>query len=261
MLGLSTIAIWCLGSLIVALLGFYISNRLMKPVELEKDQGFLDATLAIVGTLVSILLGLLVSNSLDYYDHVETNAGNEAGSVSEIFRLSKGLPDGPGVAIRKLCEDYNSQVLNEEWAAMGEGHMSPRAAVTYGDLDTAIIAFHATNDRETMLQSSMITSVINLGDCRRDRAMVLKSRWCERILPVILGCAMIVLVYSYLYTRKEKRLLHAMLICFVAAALGANMSMVFMLRNPFRTEWKLVPEGFLLNSELIESYHSYGKLP
>ncbi len=227
---------------------------------MSKHEGFLNATLTIVGTLVSILLGLLVANSIEYYDSVEANATSEATCVSEIFKLATALPDQPKNAIQDSCLRYNKSVLNKEWPAMENGHMSPESAAVFGDLNRAIVTFHSSNDSETNIQNALLTTVLNLGDYRRRRAMALESTWSERILPVILFCAIIVLAYTYLYTRREAKIMHAVLICFVAGALGGNIGMIFLLRKPFATDWKITPSGFVLTEELLKEYKANGRL-
>lgn len=115
MLKIPVLSLWFAGSILVAVLGFLVTTKWLKPVDMSKHEGFLNATLTIVGTLVSILLGLLVANSIEYYDSVEANATSEATCVSEIFKLATALPDQPKNAIQDSCLRYNKSVLNKEW--------------------------------------------------------------------------------------------------------------------------------------------------
>jgi len=86
-----SIYLWGLGSALFALAGMLVAHRLVKPIDLAQHQPSLDATLNIVGTLVSILLGLLVAASLTSYQSLQSTVDSEATSVSEICRLSFGL--------------------------------------------------------------------------------------------------------------------------------------------------------------------------
>jgi len=260
MVPLPSLFLWCTAAVALAILGFFVSIKCLKPVDVEKHGSFLNATLTIVGTLVAILLGLLVSNSVEYYDSVETNAMAEATTLGQVFRLTEGLPDQPKFVIRELCEKYNASIMNEEWPAMEKDQMSSNSELTYGHLSNAIISFRSSNNSESNIQNALITAVLNLGDYRRRRDMALESTWSDRILPVLLGCAAIVLVYTFLFTRREERFLHALLVCFVACTLGANIGMTFLLRRPFSNSWKIAPSGFQLNMRLFDLYKSKGEL-
>jgi hypothetical protein len=51
----------CLGSAILAMASFTLTRKLLKPIDISEHQTFLDAMFNIVGTLVSLILGLLVA--------------------------------------------------------------------------------------------------------------------------------------------------------------------------------------------------------
>ena len=85
-----SIYLWSAGSALLAFIGMLIAHKLVKPIDLGQHQPALDATLNIVGTLVSILLGLLVAASLNSYQILQSAVEAEATSVSEVCRLSLG---------------------------------------------------------------------------------------------------------------------------------------------------------------------------
>src|SRR4030095_7287419 len=131
------------GAAIVAVVGFMIVHRVIKPIDLDEHQGFLDAMLNIVGTLVSIL--------------------------------------------------------------------------------------------------------------------ALHSPWIRHLMPILLICSAIVLAFAYLYVRRGA-VLHGVLICFVAVALGGNLGLVFLLSNPFSGDWKIQPRGFELNRQILQKLQSSPEL-
>ncbi len=254
MFSISVITWWCLASTVLALLGFLATRKYLNLAEMEQHQPFLDATLTIVGTLVSILLGLLVANSVEYYESMQATADNEAASVADVVRLVRGLPASARNAVTNLCIDYNQEVQYAEWKSMESGQMSTKAGLLYLGINDAVVNFMPTNSKENNIQTALISAVQQLGDYRHTRLNAMHSTWCRRILPVIVLCSVIVLAYTYLYTRRDKRRLHAVVISFVAIALGANIAMIFLLRTPFSTDWKIEPTGFHFNEELMHKY-------
>lgn len=248
-----TIYIWSAGSALLALGGMMIAHRLVKPIDLEKHQPFLDATLNIVGTLVSILLGLLVAASLNSYQTLEGDVEAEATSVAEVGRLSFGLPADKQREILRQCLDYCDQVANVEWPEMEVGRVSPQTYAVYLKLLRTVVTFKPATNGETNLHSSMLSAVQTVGDYRRHRLLWLQGNRNGKLMPVLFMCALIVLIFAYLYVKRGSFVLHCFLICFVATALGANLGLVVLLNNPFKGDWKIQPTGFQVNSQIIRA--------
>ena len=243
------------GAAVIAVIGVVIANRLIKPIDLNEHQGFLDAMLGIVGTLVSILLGLLVAAALDHYQALEQSVDTEAANVAQVYRLSSGLPKEVQSRIKKLCLEYCSQVIQEDWPAMSKGTYSHRVLVTYAHLMGLVVTFQPSTNGETNLHSSLLGAIQQISDARRQRILALHSAWTQHLMPVLLMCSAIVLGFAYLYVRKGA-ILHGVLICFVAVALGGNLGLVFLLTNPFSGDWQIQPRGFEMNLLVLKELNS-----
>lgn len=247
------------GAALVGLIGFLIVHRVIKPINLEEHQSFLDAMLNIVGTLVSILLGLLVAAALDHYQNLEHTIDNEAANVIQLCRLSSGLPKEACSNIRALAVQYCNEVIDDEWPAMAKGEGSLKVTFTNIRLVNEIVRFKPSNDAETNLHASMLASMQTISDARRERLLVLNSNWAKHLMPMLFMCSFIVLVFAFLYARKGA-VLHAILICLVALALGGNLGLVFVLSNPFSSDWKIEPRGFEMDRELLRQVRSNPEL-
>jgi len=254
MITVPSIYIWSAGSALLALGGMLVAHRLVKPIDLNKHQAGLDATLNIVGTLVSILLGLLVAACLGNYQNLEAGVDAEAAAVIEIARLSFGLPPDKERELAQTCLDYSELVATDEWPLMAKGDKSERVQETYVKMLKLIVMFKPKDDGETNLQAAMLTAMQSVGDYRRQRVLWLNNNWTKNLLPVLIMCSLIVIVFEYLYVRRGALLLHGFLICFVATALGANLGLLFVLSNPFRGDWTIQPKGFVFNAQLIRKY-------
>jgi hypothetical protein len=237
------------GAALVAIVGFTVVNRFMKPIDVDQHQGFLDAMLSIVGTLVSILLGLIVAASLDHYQAIEQSVDTEAAAISQVIRLSTGLPKPVRKNLRRLAVDYGNLVITDEWPKMAQGVPSEKVLLTLAELIGEISVYKPADNGESNLHAALLASVQQAADCRRQRLLVMHSAWKDHLMPVLLLCSFIVLVFAFLYAKKGA-ILHCVLICFVAIALGGNLGLIFLLNNPFSGDWKIQPRGFQLNAIL-----------
>jgi len=254
MIAIPSIYIWSASSAILALLGLFFAHKFVKPVAFEENQALLDATLNIVGTLVSILLGLLVAASLSNYQTLEANTDAEASSISEMCRLAFGLPIEPRSKLITLCLQYCNEVVDDEWPAMAKGLASEKVTDTYHDILALIVTFKPSDNGETNVQSALITAMQEVGNYRRQRILWLHNNWNRNLLPVLILCSVIVLMFSYLYFKRGNLMLHSFLTCFVAAALGTNIGLVCLMSRPFDSDWQIQPKGFVLNTMLIHKY-------
>lgn len=247
------------GAVTIATITFFIAQKVTKPIDLDEHQSFLDAMLNIVGTLVSILLGLLVAAALDHYQDLEQNIDAEASNVFQLCRLSTGLPPESCIRIRKLALQYCNEVVKDEWPAMAEGKSSDKVSLTLIKITNEVVRFRPSNDGETNLHNAMLEAMQQVSDARRLRLLVLKSTWAKHLMPILLMCAFIVLVFAFLYMRRGAKL-HGFLICFVALALGGNIGLVYVLSNPFSSDWKIEPRGFEMNQEIVREIQANPEL-
>ncbi len=111
----SPLILWAVSFVIVSLIGLYISSRTIK-IDHEQNGDFIVAMLTILGTLVSVLLGLLVSSADDQYRSLESCVNSEATGVSEVFRLARGLPSATAFKLRNCCIEYCEKVVADELA-------------------------------------------------------------------------------------------------------------------------------------------------
>lgn len=252
-MGIPSIVIVSVGSALLAVAGFSLTRKLVKPIDLDEHQTFLDAMLSIVGTLVSILLGLLVAASMDRYQELVHQVDAEAAGVSDIFKLSHGLPVPMQRELQTLCTEYSYLVLHEEWPAMAEGRLSHNVFLTFGKLHAIIVRMKPRDDGEANLQAALLEAAKDISNGRRERALALQNTWVRNLLPVLLFCAVIVIAFTYLYV-KRGAILHALIIGSVAIALGGNLGLIYFMSSPFKGDWKIQPSAFILNTQLLEEY-------
>lgn len=250
MSGLPLIFIACLGSALVAVVGFAATRKVLNNVNVSEHQSFLDAMFSIVGTLVSLLLGLLVAAALDHYQNLEQIVDSEAAGVAKIYRCARGIPAQPREKIQALCIQYCHLILDEEWPAMAKGQTSQAVFATFRDLSDQLVSFKPEHDGQSNLQASMLASLDEVGTGRRSRILALEGAQARFMVPLLLLSGIIVLAFSYLYVTRLS-IFHAVVISCVAIALGGNLCTVYIFSRPFEGEWRIQPRAFELNVKVL----------
>src|SRR5262245_17026661 len=130
MSGLAEIFMYVGGSIAFALAALYITKKFAKPIDVKSAADFLLASVTIIGTLVSVVLGLLVSTSVDRYREMESCVDCEATTIAAIYRNARALPHDPKFIVQALCIEYCDHAVNDEWPDMSHGKMSDALTIT-----------------------------------------------------------------------------------------------------------------------------------
>lgn len=254
-MSLSPLIYWAVAFLAISQVGLYVSKKTIK-IDVEWNGEFILAMLTILGTLVSVLLGLLVSSADEQYRAMEACVDSEATSVAEVFRLSRGLPAPTSDFLQDRCIEYCDKVIASEWPAMKRGETSPEVGQVFASISDAVTGFQPANNGQAAVQSAMISATSQMVQSRGQRILAVRSTWTRRLLPLIFTCAIVVMACSYLYVGKGSALVHSVLVGLAAITLGTNIGVIFLMTRPFSSEWTIAPEGFEINARALRQFKS-----
>jgi len=251
--GFTEIFVWGGSSVAMAIAGLFIVKRYVSAihVDVRSNMDFLVAVVAIVGTLVSVVLGLLVSSAVDQYRGAISLVDQEATSVVDIFRMSRGLPPKTATLMQHLCIDYCDKAVSEEWPAMERRQISNDLTLIGIKMNDAAVSFRPANDGETNVQSSILSALTEAVHCRRSRVVVLFSDWTMRMMPILIMCSGIILVIAYIYIDKKPTKEQVLLMSFIAIALGSNIGLMVAMSRPFGGREGVTSELFERNAKLL----------
>jgi hypothetical protein len=252
--GLGEILCWGGGSVALSLGGLYLSKKILKQIDVRGNVDILVAVVTIVGTLVSVVLGLLVSSSVDQYRTMESSVDAEASAIVSLFRMSRGLPAKTGSVLQSLCIDYCDHTISDEWPAMKRGGISHEVTAIYARLNDQIVGFQPATVGESNIQQSLLSELVRVGDNRRARVVAVQSNWTQRMLPILFMCTIIVLAITYIYADEKPSKLHTVLVAFVAIALGSNIGLMCVMSRPFASTGSIAPDQFELNAKVMREY-------
>lgn len=202
--------------------------------------------LGVVGTLFSVLLGLLVAGAIERYHDVVTQVENESNSVANIFRLAKGLEATERVRIRGLCREYVDYVVTNEWAAMEKQRPDMQAQDRYNKLWDACVSVNPKNDRENNLHAAILEGMDSVGENRRERVIASMSAMPMTLWAVIICGSLITIAFTYLFTIRMGARLHWMMTGLVSVSLLLNIWLLAAYSTPFSGDLQIQPRGFKL---------------
>lgn len=243
---------------VIAVIGQVFTHKLVKADHLELSQGMVEAMLGVVGTLFSLLLGLLVANAIETYHEINVQVSYEANSLANIYRLAEGLKTKDSGQIRLLCAEYNRCVIETEWEEMSKAKMAPHCWDVYSDLWTACVNIEPQSERETNLQASILESAKILGETRRARSVTCKAQLSPILWLAITFGSVITIVFTYFFTSKMGKL-HTLLTALIAISLGLNIWLLAAYSLPFSSDLRIKPEIFEIMNEQVFKNHIHNK--
>ena len=220
--------------------------------DFEPHQGAVEAMLGVVGTMFSVLLGLLVANSIDSYHEVKGHVAAESNSLGDVFRVARGLEAEHRVRIRVLCRKYGDSVVNDEWPAMQSGHMSDTTWDIYQNLWEAVVAVNPVNDRENNLHQGIVQAMEQVGEGRRARAMACSGKLQLAIWIAITAGAFITVLFTYFFAAKMGKF-HNVMTALIAISLGLNIWLLAAYSTPFSGELQIQPDAFTLLKKIFNN--------
>jgi len=220
-----------------------------------------DPLLACVGTLFAILLGFMVANSMSRFEEARINVEREAGAISDIYRLSRGLPEKAGNVIRNDCLHYVDGVIDQEWPLMEKRKMSYEVWSKYGEIWTDVLAYEPQTARDTNIHATMLNCMVTLGDCRRVRATQMSYSVPEVLWGVVLigaGAAGILVVFFGI----ENILIQTFTTALVSLVLSLNVFLLAVYDDPFAGDISVKPHAFrVARSSLSRRYKQKTAIP
>lgn len=205
-----------------------------------------EAMLGVVGTLFSVLLGLLVAGAIERYMGIMVQAEAEANGVGNIFRLAKGLREQDRVRLRSLCREYVDFVLKDEWALMENQRFSDQAMDRYNRLWEACVSVSPQGDRESNIHQAVLDNMDSVGENRRARIISSESQMPTTLWAAIICGSAITVAFTYLFTIRLGHTFNWMLTGIVAVSLGLNIWLLAAYSTPFSGDLQIQPKGFEL---------------
>jgi hypothetical protein len=229
--------------------GKLLTNKLFTDEHLDTHHNMIEAMLGVVGTLFSLLLGLLVAAAINNYRDVKDQVSLEANGVADVFRVARGLSDVDRPRIRNICRQYVDALVKEEWPAMEQNKMSEKAWAVYQDLWEAAVAVNPSDNRESNLQQSILSSIQSVGENRRARAVTSTNNLPAPLWITIAAGSLITIVFTFLLTTKIDWIPNLMT-GLIAASLGLNIWLLAEYSSPFQGALHVPDSPFTVLQEI-----------
>ena len=216
---------------IVSVLGLLAVRRRFEPDVLKACHEVGGYLLSVVGTLYSLILGLIVVDAMSTFQQTQEKVVDEANALADIAIIARRLPEPDRSRIRGLTLRYAGLVVDAERMTMDTGRHLPEAQATALELVDAVLGVEPRSGGQANLQQAQADAALRFWNSRRERISIAQRgipalKW----LLLIVGGAMTVF-FTYFFAIENLRV-QAVMTAIVAILISANIYLVLMFGYP-----------------------------
>jgi hypothetical protein len=245
------------GCLLFTAIGLLLVRRFFHKLDFKQHHEVAGYLLAVIGTMYSVLLGLIVVNVQTKFDQARLMAETEANCCSDLYNLSRGLPQEARIAIRIPLRDYYVVVQNQNWEDVSEGSAVEGSIPAYQSMWKAIAAYQPVGNRETSCYQTMLQTMKELSDARRFRVIARRRGLSPIIWCVLITGAALTILFTFFFW-VESTITQVALTIFVALFISLNMLLVKLFENPYRSELMIKHGAFGLKASVFATGNDDG---
>ena len=199
--------------------------------------------LSIVGTLYAVLLGLIVVDAMERFQHATTLVGEESNALAELIYLAGRMPGPIKADIHRRSADYARLVIDEEWPRMADGKHLPEARRACFELMRVVRDWEPSTESEKVVYDAAVEAAAEFWNARRLRIIA-----CQRGIPSLEWCAVILggivtVGLTYFLVLDDLRIQVA-LTAMVAVLIALNIFLILMFGYPFSGDLRVTPDSF-----------------
>jgi hypothetical protein len=201
---------------------------------------------ASASVVYAVLLGFLVVVVWESYDSAHRNVALEAANLVPLYRLTDGMEQQNGAALRGLIRAYANAVVTDEWPLLGtarDGSRKARRAI--GDMDRHFADLSpATKISDAQVDAEFLRTKSAIVADRNERLLEASSTipWVMW-LGALGGAIITTMMSSFIYMSRVWP--HVIMAGLAGALTGLLLFIMTVLSSPFRGPLALGPEYFV----------------
>ena len=261
----NNIDIWIFGASIVggaigfSALGVWLARRFSKDGRLKRHHEVAGYMLSIVGTLYSVLLGLVVVDTQSKYQEAREMTQREADSALDLFHLAYTAPKEVRTKLHGQLRSYMRTVIDDEWPSiLRTGAFNENAKRPFRDIWWTLTQYEPQTGREQNAYQNLLDEMDDFADGRRYRLIVSQQGLPSVMWGVLIAGGTLTVLFTYLFEVEDAKA-QVFMTALVTLALSLNLLLVALFNNPYKGYMRITSRPFFYDlkvmQELEMEYH------
>jgi hypothetical protein len=243
---LTSLPVWLSGLLLVglttvlAMIGPRLVRRYVTLEELTANNEVAGFKFAVVGVLYAVLIAFAIIVVWEKFNDAENTVAREAGAVATIYRLSHGIGDEPGAALRAALTGYLKTTVSEDWPAMEHGKESQSARQALDAVYATLLPF--AQQQSSALMAEILHQLDTVTQERRARIVAAEGTVPGVLWPVLFWGAAITIGFTYFFGTQNLRA-QTLMTGLLSVLIFSGLLVIIVIDQPFAGVVKVQPDA------------------
>jgi hypothetical protein len=231
------------GSVAVALLGFFLVDRLVPASIRCRYNDVAGFIYAAVGVMYAILLAYVTIVVWQQFDTTSSVVEVEATAAGNIYHGVDDFPEPARSQVQSMVKSYVETTINDEWPMLANGQSSPEAEQLAHDLRNAIHRLPADTPRQQVFLDHVLGQYETMVTERRLRIFDGEVGLHPLLWIMLIVGAVLSIAFTYAFG-LEHSLAQAFMIAGLTVTIAGMMFMIQQVNYPFAGAIHVSPEPF-----------------
>ncbi len=205
---------------------------------------------AVVGVLYAVLLAFAVIVVWEKFNEAENTVALEAGAVETVYRLSSGLGEAPGTALRYAMTEYLDAAIKRDWPAMDHGLDDPGTNAALNSAYAGVLAETPADARAETALAAVLDQLDHITQARRAR-LVLAGGVVPKVVWLVLTAGAFVTVGFTFFFGTENLWAQAVMTGALSLLIFAGLLIIVAIDHPFAGTVHVTPQALL---EVLQNF-------
>lgn len=197
----------------------------------------------LVGDIYAVLLAFTIFVIWGQFTEVDNCVIREANAIADLARFSRYLNDSAAADIRHAAKSYTRQVLDHEWAALGDARRDKRTEDVFAQFISVVVETKPRNEAEQAVHVRLLDMAQRLSERRDDRIAKPLTRIPPTLAALVNTVAAVLVLLIFVF---PFRFWVTGAACFTVAAGVIWLANLVMMDtdNPLKGIWNVTPQPF-----------------
>lgn len=239
------------GAVLFATLGVLLVRKRFSSGRLRSHHEVAGYLLSIVGTLYSVLLGLIVVDTQGKFQEAKMMTQQEADSCLDLFHMSYTMPMAVRKKLHTHLQEYLRIVDEDEWNSITKtGEFDESAKFAFRNIWWTIVDYEPKTTTEVESYSKILDVMQNLTDGRRYRLLISKVGLPDVLWGVLIAGGFLTVLFTYLFEVEDAKA-QILMTALVALSLSLNVLLVALFSNPYKGYMRLSSNAFKYDRKVM----------
>jgi Protein of unknown function (DUF4239) len=252
---LSDPQIGCIAIVLVVALAIALQLLTNKLIAIERFEDIHEVGgvyMSAVGTLYSVVLGMILVNASEKFTDARRFVDQEAEALIQVYSAADVMPISNGTEIKESITKYVHGVIADEWELLSQGKSHENTRLLFKKIWKALRSVEPVTERQQIIYEAMVSSFMTAEEGRRERVnfsnyKITSIEWYTMISGGIVNIAFT------LFFSVRNSFAQSLMTGLVAFMVSINLYAVFLLGAPFSGTHEVPLDRFLfLQKYMVE---------